>query len=193
VDDLVARLRHVPRDDRAGVLRRGEERRVTCEIAAREVDVVLFYDAAPKELVQRFSRHTGRTRGVPDWALAPWNDAIRGEGEVRRLATLLRREKIPSSAMWTEDWQNGSWSFFGDSRWSWYNINPVRRDVDRRRYPNFEALSGELHGGGFKFLGYCYPYVPVEDEAYEGAATRGLFPGSRPSCRSSPAAARSST
>lgn len=148
---------------------------VTCEIAAREVDVVLFYDAGPKELVQRFARHTGRTRGVPDWALAPWNDAIHGEGEVRRLATLLRREKIPSSAMWTEDWQNGSWSFFGDSRWSWYNINPVRRDVDRKRYPGFEALAGELHGGGFKFLGYCYPYVPVEDDAYEAAAKRGLF------------------
>ncbi len=160
-----------------------DEGTVTCEIAAREVDVILFYDAGPKELVQRFATYTGRTRGVPDWALGPWNDAIHGEEEVRRVAALLRKEKIPSSAMWTEDWQNGSWSFFGNTRWSWYNINPVRRDVDRRRYPKFESLSRDLHGTGFKFLGYCYPYVPLEDAEYAEAAAKGLFlaaPGGAP-------------
>ena len=152
-----------------------DDRTVAFEIAAREVDLVIFYDAAPKELVQSFATYTGRTRGVPDWALGPWNDAIFGEEEVRRIAALLRKEKIPSSALWAEDWQNGSWSFFGDTRWSFYNINPVGRDVDRSRYPHFESLARDLHGSGFKLLGYCFPYVPVGDPDFEEASAKKLF------------------
>ncbi len=148
---------------------------VVCEVAAPHVDVILFYDAEPKELVQRFAEYTGKTRGVPDWALGPWNDAIFGEAEVDRVASLLRREKIPSSAIWTEDWQNGGWSFFGNSKLSMYNINPVGRDVDRRLYPNFEGVARGLHGRGFKFLGYCYPYVPTTDADYAEGVSKGRF------------------
>ena len=88
----------------------------------------------------------------PDWALGPWNDAVHGEDEVRRVAALLREREIPSSAIWTEDWKGHEETSLGFRLSSSWELNT---DL----YPDAAALSEELEDDGFKWLGYFSPFI----------------------------------
>ena len=145
------------------------------DIATNEVDVYLFTGATPKAIVERFVHHLGKPKPLPPWVVGPWNDAVGGSAQVSHVATVLRREKIPSSAIWTEDWAGGDWSNVAMLSPGLYNINPVRRRTDRGLYPDLEALATRLHGDGFKFLGYYYPFIPDDDPDFNFAAANGYL------------------
>ena len=153
---------------------RSDKSRVSCEAAARELEVVLFFGKTPAEILEKMTARTGRPKGLPDWALAPWNDAVGGQDEVRRVARLLRDEKIPSSVIWTEDWQFGKWVAPGKPR-GLYVIFPVVRTPDRSLYPDIEKLARELHEGGFRFLSYYLPYLAATDPDYRMAKKKGYL------------------
>jgi len=123
------------------------------------VTLDLFYGPDPHDALSRATAHFGRPRVPPAFAFAPWNDAILGSDNVRRVATKLRTVGAPSSVIWTEDWRGGTWS--GDN----YTLKE-EWDVDRTLYPDFEAVAADLHGGGFKWLVYFNSFV-------EGTARRG--------------------
>lgn len=113
--------------------------------------------ATPLEVVERHTLSTGKPVSPPDWAFAPWNDAIQGADEVRRVAGVLRDNSIPSSVIWTEDWKGGEHSGLGyhlDLDWS----------LDTALYPDASALDAELEDQGFKWLAYFSPFVGVETD-----------------------------
>lgn len=159
-----------------------ESNRVVFDVGHSEPDVLsvkiygssltldLFVADSPTELIETMTERTGRARLPQPWIFAPWNDAIIGPERVRSMAALLRREKIPSAAIWTEDWQNGADLPFGQ-----YWIFPTKMTVDRGRYPDFEAMTGELHATGFRFLAYFFPYVLEGTEDYEEGRRRDVF------------------
>jgi len=112
----------------------------------------LFYGDSPLQVLERHTDFVGRAPVPPAWAFAPWNDAIHGADNVRRVAHVLRDNHVPSSAIWTEDWAGGVQN--GDNYQLTYEWT-----VDRTLYPDVEAMTGELHGAGFKFLGYFNTFV----------------------------------
>ena len=122
----------------------------------------LFSGPTPAEMVAKLTAWTGRPEVPPAFAFAPWLDAIHGEENVRRIADKVRQEDLAVAALWTEDWRGGEEEGGGyvlDEDW----------ELDREQYPNFEALAGELHDEGYKFLVYHNPFLtstaPVFDEA----------------------------
>lgn len=125
-----------------------------------------IYEGTPATAVSRATRTVlGRQPRPPPMAFAPWNDAVFGPAEVRRLATLLRDNDIPSSAIWTEDFRGGT------DEPSGYRL-VEEWDTDRTLYPDPEALAAELQDGGFSWQAYFNTFV-VEETRIMGEARDG--------------------
>ena len=132
------------------------------------VTLNLFYGPSPHDAVSRATAHFGRPRVPPAFAFAPWNDAILGSANVRRIAQKLRQVGAPSSVIWTEDWRGGVWNGNGYSlKEEW--------DVDRGLYPDFESVAADLHAGGFKWLVYFNSFVETDSKAWPETAPGGLL------------------
>ncbi|MBM4379846.1 MAG: hypothetical protein FJ086_11175, partial [Deltaproteobacteria bacterium] len=110
----------------------------------------------------------GRPMRPPPVAFAPWNDAVKGPEEVRRVARLLRDRRIPSSALWTEDFRGGS------EQPSGYRL-VEDWDVDRALYPEPEALAAELSDAGFSWQAYFNTFLVEGTPVYEAAQRDGHF------------------
>jgi alpha-glucosidase (family GH31 glycosyl hydrolase) len=132
------------------------------------VTVNLFAGPDPHDALSRATAHFGRPRVPPAFAFAPWNDAILGSDNVRRIATKLRQVGAPSSVIWTEDWRGGTWN--GDN----YTLKE-EWDVDRTLYPDFEQVASDLHAGGFKWLVYFNSFVEQDSAAWPETAPNGYL------------------
>ena len=164
VADTVARSTFALCSERSDVARMELELPVTLN---------LFYGPDPHDALARATAHFGRPRVPPAFAFAPWNDAIFGSDNVRRVADKLRAVGAPSSVIWTEDWRGGTWS--GDD----YTLKE-EWDVDRTLYPDFEQVADDLHAGGFKWLVYFNSFVEQDSAAWpETAPQRVPHPAER--------------
>ena len=114
--------------------------------------LVLLSGATARDRVARLGDFVGRPTDPPAWVFAPWNDAVGGPDRLHDVAALLRTERIPSSAIWSEDWAGGQQTPFGyrlTYAWEW---DPVT-------YPDLPADVAALHAAGFAFLCYFNPFV----------------------------------
>ncbi|MCE9580766.1 MAG: hypothetical protein K8W52_47070 [Deltaproteobacteria bacterium] len=146
------------------------------EVMATRIEIVVLVAPTPAALLQRLIELTdGKPRGLPDWALAPWLDALGGQPRVEEVARVARAARIPCGAIWSEDWQGLERKPFGDSTWSYDAIFPVKRRPDRALYPALETMIGDLHDRGFAWMTYYYPYVPLGDEDHAEASAAGHF------------------
>lgn len=112
------------------------------------------------DIVELRTRANGGIAMIPDWALAPWNDAILGEDRVREVAQTLRDANAPSSVIWTEDWKGGLDNGFG------YHLLP-EWEPDTTLYPDIPKLDAELEAMGFKWFAYFSPFVSPEASDWE--------------------------
>ncbi len=132
------------------------------------VTLNVFYGPDLHDAVSRATAHFGRPRVPPAFAFAPWNDAIYGSANVRRVATKLRQVGAPSSVIWTEDWEGGTQD--GDN----YSLSG-QWEVDRTLYPDFESVAADLHAGGFKWLVYFRSHVEKSTNAFPEAEAGGYL------------------
>jgi alpha-glucosidase (family GH31 glycosyl hydrolase) len=142
--------------------------RMQLELPAK---VHVFYGPSPSAALARKTAHFGRPRQAPPDAFAPWNDAIFGSAEVRRVAKLLRDRKIPSSVIWTEDWRGGEPNPLVPDG---YRLRE-EWDVDRTLYPDFEQVARELHEQGFKWHVYFAPFVVKDTRVWNDALAQGVL------------------
>jgi alpha-glucosidase (family GH31 glycosyl hydrolase) len=115
------------------------------------------------EVVSRHALWQGVPLLPPDWALAPWNDAVGGSARVRAVAQALRDAGAPSSVIWTEDWKGGEESAWG------YHLKP-EWDLDTGLYPDAVALDDDLEALGFKWFAYFSPFLVEGYRAWDEAA-----------------------
>lgn len=141
--------------------------RVETEIWDATVTGHVVVGETPAEALARALDCIGRPACPPPWVFAPWNDSVRGENEALKLLDLLRRERIPSSALWIEDWM-GSWE---DERRFW--MRPLSHHLDRDLYPHLEDLAASARARGFRLLGYFCPEVTEGSDLYREAAAAG--------------------
>lgn len=138
---------------------------------ASPVRVDLFYGPSPQDAITRKTAVFGRPRVPPAFAFAPWNDAIFGSANVRRVAKELRDNGIPSSVIWTEDWRGGAWVGSMPDRYALKE----EWEVDRTLYPDFEQVAQELHAAGFKWLVYFNSFVEADSKAWPETAPNGYL------------------
>ncbi|HUT54794.1 MAG TPA: TIM-barrel domain-containing protein [bacterium] len=134
------------------------------------LDFMVFYGPGPLEVIEAATAYTGRITPAPPWAFGVWNAAAQGEERVKEVAEITRRERIPTSAIWSEDWAWGGDGFLSGllaERWDW--------DLNRERYPDYERVAADLHRDGFRFLCYFMPYVGAKSEAFHEGAERGYL------------------
>ncbi len=131
--------------------------------------VHIFDGPTPTEALVRKTAHFGRSRVPPPVAFAPWNDAIMGSAEVRRVAKLLRDRHIPSSVIWSEDWRGGGPN---PAVPDGYKLKE-EWDVDRELYPDFEAVATELHAAGFAWHVYFAPFLVRGSRVWDEALREG--------------------
>lgn len=131
-----------------------------------EMRLHLFDGPSPLAAIERLTNFTGRPRLPPAWAFAPWNDAIFGSEAVRDMARFLRAERIPSSAIWTEDFRGGEWA--GDL----YRLEEDWR-LDAALYPDYENLVAELRQMGFAHQLYFNTFLTQGRDVFEEATDQG--------------------
>ncbi|MDD5224263.1 MAG: glycoside hydrolase family 31 protein [bacterium] len=117
----------------------------------------LFYGPDPQKIISDFTWMGGGKPPLPPrWVFAPWNDAVGGEREVRKVAETIRSNHIPSGVIWTEDWASPQGSY----------------SVNEDFYPQLGQLIDDLHQDGFRFLTYYWPYLiegtPEFNEGVQG-------------------------
>ncbi len=103
-------------------------------------------------VLERLTRETGRPPQLPKWALGPWIDIIHGAKKVLDGAKVLRQEKIPASAIWSEDWIGGKNEAGG------YHLH-YKWTQDKTLYPDLKGMIKTLHGQGIRFLGYFNQFI----------------------------------
>ncbi len=124
----------------------------------RRFDFLIFYGPKPLDIIEAQTRYTGRITVPQPWVFAPMNASVGSEARVYEIAKLLRAEKIPTTAIWDEDW--------------WWR---TEWEVNRQRYPHYEKMIADLHADGFRNLGYFQPYISVKTEAFKQGDAQGYF------------------
>ena len=118
------------------------------------------------QVIERLTSVTGRPRLLPKWAFGPWMDAVHGQAKVLAAAKRLRSEKIPATAIWTEDWVGGETKLDG------YHLK-YQWSADTTLYPDLKGLASKLHSQGFRFLGYFNPFLEEGYAPYKEALQKG--------------------
>ncbi len=136
--------------------------RWTVDVWSANATFLVFAGETPLDVVNAHALAAGTPALPPDWAFAPWNDAVGGEARVREVAATLRAAGAPSSVIWTEDWKGGEETAFG------YHLT-AEWTVDTTLYPDAPTLDGELEAAGFKWLAYFSPFVAETSTAWAEA------------------------
>lgn len=131
---------------------------------------IFFWNKKPFEAIEKFTALVGRQRTPKIWAFGNWLDQVLGQEYVLNTAKWARENKIPASAIWTEDWAGGTWR-----TQDIYSIAGWDKQEDKKLYPNIKELSENLKELGFKFLGYFHTFVPVERTVYQDALSIGIL------------------
>ncbi len=125
-------------------------------VADTALDLFLFAADTPADVVDLYTRLTGRAPGVPAWSLGLWvsreyrdvpTDAV-------ALARKLRLHRIPCDVLTLDDrvgW-NGATRF--DRRW------------DRERFPDAASALATLRADDFRICVSQSPYIAVDSPAF---------------------------
>jgi alpha-glucosidase len=143
-----------------------EEKTAAFEVWQDTQRVRLLHAKTPMAAQQRLSHVLGRPRLLPPYALAPWNDAIFSEEQVRAFAAFLRQERIPSSVIWSEDWRGGQQSG------ALYRLDEDWR-LDRAQYPTYEDMAAALREQGFAHQVYFNTFVNENGDVYDEVIDAG--------------------
>ncbi|MFO0599587.1 MAG: glycoside hydrolase family 31 protein [Myxococcaceae bacterium] len=142
----------------------GSDARSVFEVCSKADDVfrvevwankftLFVFEGSPSVALGRATKTVlGRPVRPPPLAFAPWNDAIYGPAEVRRVAAELRDNHVPSSALWTEDFRGATDEATG------YRLTE-EWDVDQTLYPDAGGLAAELSDAGFSWQAYFNTFL----------------------------------
>lgn len=137
-------------------------------IALREpADIYIGFAHDYENLMTTLTDLLGRQPPLPEWA---YNGAILGiQGGTE--AVLAKLEKADAFGMkvagvWCQDWEGARITMFGKQlMWNW--------KWDSEHYKDLDKELPKLKEKGIKFLGYCNPFLAIEKDLYEFAASKG--------------------
>ncbi len=136
----------------------------------RTLGLNIYPQSTPAQILRALTNDTGRPQMPPLWALGPTEFGKGGEEAVREKAAMLRRERIPASAIWYEDWvglEHGPLPGLTHLPWGRWVADPTH-------YPTIAKMNRDLEQQGFKSLGYFNPFVSYADPHARELLEQGL-------------------
>ncbi len=145
--------------------------RIQIRVYSRSMKGRILYGRTPAELIREYTEYAGRMRVLPDWIHQGAIVGIQGGTErVQTLVDKLQKEGAPLAALWLQDWVGQRKTSFGQQLWwNW--------QLDRTRYPNWEAMRQKLAAQDVRILTYVNPFFV--DIAKLGRPGRNLFAEAR--------------
>ncbi|MBS2023800.1 MAG: hypothetical protein JST92_15460 [Deltaproteobacteria bacterium] len=140
------------------------------EVWNKSLRLWIFRGTPAEALTRATAGILGRQMRPPPHAFAPWNDAVFGSANVRRIAKLMRDNHIPSSAIWSEDFRGGARPQNSDD----YNLTD-EYDLDRTLYPDGEQVAQDLHAQGFLWLAYFNTFAMIDSKVWAPAEAAGAL------------------
>ncbi|MCX8072461.1 MAG: alpha-glucosidase [Candidatus Binatia bacterium] len=127
--------------------------RVDVEVWSSSLRGHLYAGATPLELIAAHTSVAGRMRALPSWVLKGAIVGMQGgTTAVRQVWEQLKERHTPVAAFWLQDWVGQRTTAFGKQLWwNW--------ELDRDRYPEWEALVADLSGDGIRMLTYLNPFL----------------------------------
>jgi alpha-glucosidase len=142
---------------------------VTLRLFSGEMRMQILGGEKPLDLLEAFTRYSGRQKPLPDWFHAGAIVGMQGgTAKVREVWQKLQEQKTPVAGFWLQDWEGKRRTSFGSQLWwNW--------ELDRELYSGWEPLRAELAQKNVRLLGYINPHLV--DVAAEGKASfdRNLY------------------
>lgn len=138
------------------------ETEVSIDVPARSVDVIML-EGDLRSMVSRVTELLGRPPRVPAWTFGVWVNAGSGQEAVLETARRLHAERIPCSAIWV-------WDYYDEATNSGC---PVTMAEPAGVYDDLPGMLRDLHGMGFRSLGYLNPILPRDTSWYRRAVAGG--------------------
>jgi sulfoquinovosidase len=132
------------------------------------LQLLVFGGDTPLQIVEDHALATGGVRAPPDWAFAPWNDAVGGPERLDAVVAAITSVDAPAGAIWTEDWRGGEELPVG------YHPK-VEWEVDRELYTDPEGTDAALEARGVKWLAYFSPFLAEDSEAWEEGSAHAIL------------------
>jgi sulfoquinovosidase len=115
----------------------------------------------PRELVEVYTKKTGRFPVLPDWAYGTWLGIQGGTEKVKSVINEAKKAGNPITALWIQDWCGRRVTNFGDQlKWRWY--------ADEALYPNFKQFVSEMNKDNIAVLGYINSFLADTDPKKPG-------------------------
>lgn len=114
---------------------------------------LVFHGPTPLDVVRQLGDEVGRPGPLPDWAFGTWIGAQGGQEDVLDEVAALEAAEIPVAAFWVQDWTGIRMNFDGG-----FGVE-YRWEADDTLYPDLAGMIDDLHGRGYRFLGYANPFV----------------------------------
>jgi alpha-glucosidase len=116
----------------------------------------IWIGSNPKELVEAYTKKTGRFGTLPDWAYGTWLGVQGGSEKVTSIVEQAKTAGNPVTALWIQDWCGRRVTNFGDQlKWRWY--------ADETLYPNFEKFVKDMNARNVQVLGYINSFLADTD------------------------------
>lgn len=122
---------------------------------------------SPPALLGLAARRHGSMPPLPDWIISGAIVGLQGgTARVREEFAALKALDVPMAAFWLQDWCGQRKTSFGKQLWwNW--------ELDRDRYPNWEAMRDELAADNVRIMAYVNPFLV--DIAGKTKHTRNLY------------------
>jgi alpha-glucosidase (family GH31 glycosyl hydrolase) len=140
------------------------------EIDAGHLAVTFDLATEPADILKAYTARKGRPSMPPEWAFAPTEWGKGGTAAVLAKAQRLRREGVPASGIWFEDWvglEHGPLPGLTHLPWG-------RWVPDPQHYPGLREMNQTLERMGFKSLGYFNPFLSQADPYAQPALRAGF-------------------
>ena len=126
--------------------------RIQVRVYSRTMKGRILYGKTPPDLIREYTEYAGRMRPLPDWIHQGAIVGIQGgTARVQALFDKLQAEGAPLSAVWLQDWVGQRKTSFGQQLyWNW--------QLDRSRYPDWEAMRRKLAAQNVRVLTYVNPF-----------------------------------
>lgn len=127
----------------------------------KDVSGTVWLGTSPKNLVERYTKKTGRFPTLPDWAFGTWLGIQGGTEKVKTVVKQAKDAGNPVTALWIQDWCGRRVTNFGDQlKWRWY--------ADEDLYPNFKEFVASMNKQDVQVLGYINSFLADTDPKKPG-------------------------